>query len=418
MPRPTILSRMSPVSRSRRGKKKQPKNRTHALSREEVPKTLSDWNLPPVRRQPNWFAPSTEAVLGRLDGVLAASGPRQLEQAVAELLGGQLHTIVLGHHVGLSFSWWFEELVESAADRVRVAGADPDGGWVAPWRLLHGLTSIGSPALASDAAAAMRKCRPGGKLLRTQPNWLRLMSKVSATGEVWQLRDTYGTRRALIAGYTYPGGLDRTVFLFDYDVSGAVDLVKPGVYDDVEEAAAAWRGAIGDTAYGVLPSAVESTDDLQALWHFAPDEELVKGTEDREVMDNWFRVQRRTSDLFDALRRRGLVVPEAEWLPDEADIDRMAEAFTAWHVGEHGGPPAADVVDALVEEWLEGALPDSWYLVSPARAEYQRALIGDWLSGDPVTEGAKALLPELVRWLGERAGLPRQLVDRAVHAAR
>jgi hypothetical protein len=36
---------------------------------------------------------------------------------------------------------------------------------------------------------------------------------------------------------------------------------------------------------------------------------------------------------------------------------------------------------------------------------------------DPVTAAAKALLPEWVRWNGEKSGLPGPLVDRSVTAA-
>jgi hypothetical protein len=45
-------------------------------------------------------------------------------------------------------------------------------------------------------------------------------------------------------------------------------------------------------------------------------------------------------------------------------------------------------------------------------------LISDWIPDHPVTVGAKALLPEWVRWNCEQSGLPRHLTDHAVAAAR
>jgi hypothetical protein len=54
--------------------------------------------------------------------------------------------------------------------------------------------------------------------------------------------------------------------------------------------------------------------------------------------------------------------------------------------------------------------------VSPHRSESFRELIGDWLD-DPVTDAARALLPEWVRWNGEQAGVPAPLIDHAVSAA-
>ena len=54
--------------------------------------------------------------------------------------------------------------------------------------------------------------------------------------------------------------------------------------------------------------------------------------------------------------------------------------------------------------------------VSPHRTQYFRGLIGDW-QDDPITDAALVLLPEWVRWNGERPAFPALLIDRAVSAA-
>ncbi|WP_261576118.1 hypothetical protein [Frankia gtarii] len=47
-----------------------------------------------VGEQPDWFAPATEAVLQEADVLLAAAGPRELEEATVRLLGRQLRRAV------------------------------------------------------------------------------------------------------------------------------------------------------------------------------------------------------------------------------------------------------------------------------------------------------------------------------------
>ena len=74
-------------------------------------------------------------------------------------------------------------------------------------------------------------------------------------------------------------------------------------------------------------------------------------------------------------------------------------------------------VGSSVGEWLEGALPGTWHAAPPHRAQFQLNLISDWIPDHPVTVGAKALLPEWVRWNCEQSGLPGRLLDHAVAVA-
>jgi hypothetical protein len=91
-----------------------------------------------------------------------------------------------------------------------------------------------SVALASIAQAQVDTARKRlGPNAGVQPAWLRQLAKIAATGKVWQVRDVYGGRFAVIAGFEYPGGTDSSVFLFDIDASGFVDLISAGVYDDI-----------------------------------------------------------------------------------------------------------------------------------------------------------------------------------------
>lgn len=78
-----------------------------------------------------WFDDSITDVLNRSDAVLAARGPRELEEATAGLLGAELHRAINEEARGLRFDSWFEHLVEAAVARIR-AEAGRDGAWQAP----------------------------------------------------------------------------------------------------------------------------------------------------------------------------------------------------------------------------------------------------------------------------------------------
>ena len=425
-PSPTML-RMSPVSRGRKRKKSKstsgPRGTAHHRSdgiqagQPQSAFAAMQALLGPPQR-PAWFDSATKAVLDQADVVMAARGPRELEQVTAELLGAELHRVLAEEREGMWFSWWFEELTDAATARIREEGRD--GAGEPPWRLLHGLTSIASPVLRSIAQTAVDRARKGLRgdvAARQQPDWLGRLGRITATGEVWEMRDAYGTRIALIAGFSYPDEVDRSVFLFDIDVCGVIEIVHAGVFDDVAQAATAWRALVGDTAGSARPERVETAERLVYLVHWDLGEDILRGTESRTVLDNWFRARRRVHDLAEALRRRGMSLPGARSLYHDIDTDPMAAAFTGWHVRRHGTEPDPEAVGALAQEWMEGALPDTWHAVSPHRVEFQLALISDWIPDDPVTVAAKALLPEWVRWHGEQAGLPEHLVDRGVAVA-
>ncbi len=350
---------------------------------------------------------------------MTAQGPRELEQATAELLGTELHRALRDERRGLWFDWFFEELAEATADRILDEAARQDDSWQAKQRLLYGLASIGSPglrALVENALARVRKGLPAGAQAR-QPEWLRLLPKITATGEVWEMHDVYGTRFGVIAGFRYPGGIDLSVFLFDIDACEIVRLASAGVFDDLDQAAAAWREFAGEAALNAQPSRVETADRLYCLAHLELEEQLLGGSESRTVLDSWFRANRRHIDLADALRRRSMPLPEAKSLYHDLDTARMAEQFAAWHLRRHGGTPDPEAAEVLAEIWLEGALPGTRHAASPHRARSRLDQLNEDFVDDPVVTGAKVLLPEWVRWHGEESGLPENFIGQSVAVA-
>jgi hypothetical protein len=273
--------------------------------------------------------------------------------------------------------------------------------------------------LAASAQTALGRARKhlARDAYQSQPAWLRLLPRISATGEVWQMLDVYGARFAVIAGFSYPDDVDPSVFLFDIDACGLVNLVLAGVFDDEEEAAASWRAMVGNAADHSRLTPVAAADQLSCLVQCQTGGDIIQGTESRVVADNWFRARRRTHDLAQALHRRGLELPEARNLFDDVDIESMARTFTTWYRTAHGTEPPPEGVEAVAAEWLEGALPGTRHAASPHRAGYLLTLISDWDPDHPATLAAKALLPEWVRWNGEQAGLPEHFINRAVTAA-
>jgi hypothetical protein len=220
----------------------------------------------------------------------------------------------------------------------------------------------------------------------------------------------------VIAEYVFPGDASSWWYLWDVDASGFVVLADAGVYDDAEQAAQAWRAHVGDP--DPTPAVVADPAELRCLAELDTGDEMsVRGNEPRQVMDNWFRANARIGCLARVLGSQGRPLPARASLYHDVDVTVLTEPFSDWHVRVHRGTPNPEVVEALAAEWMEGALPETWFSVSPARIRFQRELIGDWVLDDPVTRGVIALLPEWVRWLGERAGLTADRMQPLLDAA-
>ena len=371
----------------------------------------------PLDRYTQWWEPSHNRVIAASLGLLAAQGPRALEQATAELVGAELYDAVHKQRYGLRFDLWAEELVDRAAKRMVDAAGRGDDSWQGPWWLLHGLSSIGSYGLggyAWEQASKAARSLPSDVQV-ADPGWLKLLPGIKATGDVRVMRDAYETRFGVIAAMSYPGGVDPSVYLMDIDASELIGLAGAGVFGDVDQAAAVWREQVGVSAEGLVPVPATS-ESLTCLVYCEHEDQQVIGDESRTLMDNWFRGPRRMHDVHDALQERGIALPEYHSLFQDIDVAPMAEPFIAWYSERHGHRPSREAVEALAGEWLEGMLPGTEHSVSPKRSESFRGLISDWLD-DPITDAVLALLPEWVRWNGEQAGVPASLIERAVSAA-
>ena len=152
---------------------------------------------------------------------------------------------------------------------------------------------------------------------------------------------------------------------------------------------------------GAEPSLVETADRLSCLAYLELEEELVDGSEPRTVLDNWLRANRRHMDLAEALRHRGMALPEATSLYHDLYITPMAEEFSCLASEPVLNTPDPRWPRCEPEVWLEGTLPSTRHAVSPHRARSRLEQINEDFIDAPVTTAAKALLLEWVRWNGE-----------------
>lgn len=344
------------------------------------------------------------SILDSAGELKTAAGPRELEQATAELVGAELHGMVhddAGVHVEL----WFRSLAADAAIRLLEGKAGEGVRY-----LLHGLTAIGPPG---TVPATRQKLQQTKRVAGAEPAWLQRMAKPKAGREAWRLEDRFGTRLAIVMEYAFAKE-PSVAYLFDVDACGLPRLAGAGVHDDVEAAAEAWRSAVGDTAAGAPLERVTSSSELRALAQL--DFRTPMGDETRNQADEWFRAERRIHDLATALRSTACPVPARRSFFDE-DSTPLVEEFTEWHTGAHGGPPDPELTEMVAQEWQDGILPQTTYCVSPERLAYQLAIIDDSYERETAAE-LRALLCRWSRWLGERDGLPEDLLDRVDRAAR
>lgn len=352
----------------------------------------------------DWFPKRNAAILDAAGSLTTATGPRDLEQATAELVGGELHQAIHGETGGLILDLWLRSLIIDA--RIRLVEGGPDEGIR---YLLHGVTAIGPPDAVKEARLALKRTRWAS----SGPTWLGGMAKPKAGRDVRRLEDRYGTRLGIVMEYAFPGG-SPMAYLFDVDASGIPLLVDSGVHDDAARAADAWRAAAGDTATDAPLEAVTSSGELRALAQL--DLQTPFGDETRSRADDWYRAQRRVQDLAAALRSTAHPLPPQRSFFDE-DTTPLVEEFSEWHVARHGHAPDEELTGILAGEWQEGILPQTTYCVSPQRIEYQLSIIGDTFEPETVAE-LRNLIRIWSRWLGERDGLPEDLLARIDRATR
>jgi hypothetical protein len=396
---------MSPKSRGRKSKKKssrpRPVNpRASKSDRGSFAPNLGGLPDPTIL---DYFFAAAESediayrqVLGQLldesGDLLAVTGPRQLEQATAEMLGAALSTREVSH---LRPDMVFRELVEVARDRVRSDIAGSNDTWRGPWWLLHGLASLGSFGDGGYAAQQIAAVKvPAG-----EPNWLGLLPGVSLTGDVYELRDTWGLEIGIIGEFAYPGG-DPHVYLLGLDASWDISITAAGVYDDVAAAETAWRSSLsaGETASEIQPI---TRNGLAILYGAEHCEELT-GLDN--LLTEHYRAERRIGDIVTKLgSRRAKPSPGTD-----------AGEFMAWYRARRGSDPDEDLAVSLSEEWDLGLTPGTSDLMSPRRANGFYEYVLNMFVVEPAE--LDDMVPEWIRWRGEKTGTAPEVIETLIAA--
>lgn len=123
-----------------------------------------------------------------------------------------------------------------------------------------------------------------------------------------------------------------------------------------------------------------------------------------ELLTERYRAERRISDILTKLGSRR-ATPSFEPDPEE---------FVAWYRLRHGRDLEDDLAELLAEEWTLGILPGTAQLLSPRRAtgfcDYCRYMAG------VDEEDLQQVMPEWIRWVGEKAGADPEMIEASAAA--
>jgi hypothetical protein len=298
-------------------------------------------------------------------------------------------------------------LVDAAVATVRASKGQTDA-WRAPWQVLTAVAGVLPYSDSEAVAGAIAQLRNTmGSVLPAK------LSGPDVSGPVLWARDRYGSRFAVAAPIVVA---DQPVrwYLWDIDACGhEAFTVHSGFYPTSEAALAAWQTEVG----GIAAAGAELTpvDDPWLLAELLPAAEGIFGTGGESVAQ--FAEYHRSRRLAEAVKQ---VTRVREPRPDGGGLDAAAAAveFTLWLRSVGGG--RRDVPADLDE--LARELADSWCLndiaavyatCSPHRVALCVPHVRNYYLDD-FAERLVALLPEWIRWLGERNAIPRELTDRCL----
>ncbi|GAB4085710.1 hypothetical protein GCM10028784_23400 [Myceligenerans cantabricum] len=350
-------------------------------------------------RTAGWFADAQESIRSGSAALVGLDGPRAVMVATAELLGGVYHHVL--HEVGrdMFFEEFSAELIERTAADLQDGVGDPER----LARLLYGLCAMALPDDAEEIWARYLAAVGASRSFPAAP-WLLSKPELRATGRLWRAMDEIGgARRVVFAELEW--ARDTFVYAWDIDVCDHPLPLNAGVFDDVEQAHAAWQAWVGPVARDARP---ERVDDVP--WGHLYRESFMglRGDETRSLMDNWHLTQRAAQLVGSRLGTS----PEDE----RADWRDALVDFVAWCEAERGRPLTADerdVTEAFVEYWCDLIPRDTWGVISPHRIVWNRGAITDWFD-DEWYPKVLTVLPDWIRYQGHRTGATEAHVERAL----
>ena len=225
----------------------------------------------------------------------------------------------------------------------------------------------------------------------------------------------YGSRRLLVAPFSYDGGAPDHWYAWDIDLCW-IAVVGAGVFASAEDALREWRDAVGPAASGAALSSCPAGMTAQLLGpclRTAPLAGMLHGNEPRELIREYYRLRRRARDLTGSA--------DAAAGSSPFDACHVPNAFLNWYATRHGDVPAAvtQATATIQEECGPHEYPDerSFYSCSPHRIEMAAHLIRESYFADHANPALR-LLPERTQWCIERTGLDGDAAARSREAAR
>jgi hypothetical protein len=298
-------------------------------------------------------------------------------------------------------------LVDAAVAKVRASKGQADA-CRAPWRVLTAVAGVLPYPDSEAAVGAIAQLRNTmGSVLPAK------LSGPDVSGPVLWARDRYGSRFVVAAPIAVA---DQPVrwYLWDIDACGhEAFTVHSGFYPTSEAALAAWQTGVGGIA--AAGAELAPVDDPWLVAELLPAAEGIFGAGGESVAQ--FAEYHRSRRLAEAVKQ---VTRVRETRPAGGGLDAATAAveFTSWLRSVGGGRRDVPVdLDELARE-----LADSWCLngiaavyatCSPHRVALCVLHVRNYYLDD-FAEQLVALLPEWIRWLGERNAIPRELADRCL----
>jgi hypothetical protein len=384
-----------------------------------------------------WWRDSHERILARARARTWPARLADLETQACQIVGDEFYDRLHSPGTGLHPAQWLCALAEKTGAASRTAltrGADD---WQKLWALLCGLALM-APRTPADAAeeparerfpefpeikdpleTALAEAERFVKLAagrEVPPGLGHLADGWRPAGEPLVARDVYGSRRLVMAPFSYDGGAADHWYAWDIDLCWIDVVVGAGVFASAEDALGEWREAVGPAASGAELSSCPpglTAPLLASCLRTGPLADMLQGNEPRDLVREYYRLRRRARDLTGSAG----AVPGSSLF----DNGHATEAFLTWYATRHDEVPAAvpEAAAIIHEEWGPHEYPDerSFYACSPHRIEMAAHLIREAYVANHANPALR-LLPEWTQWCIERTGLGGDAAARSRQAAR
>jgi hypothetical protein len=384
-----------------------------------------------------WWRESHERILALAHALTWPTRLVDLETQTCQIVGDEFYDRLRSPGTGLHPAQWLRALAEATGVALRTAPAQGADDWQKPWALLCGL-ALTAPRTPADAVhetirerlpefpdikdpleTALAEAERFAKLAAdrgVKADLDDLADGCRPAGEPLVAGDAYGSRRLVMAPFSYDGGAPDHWYAWDIDLCWIDVVVGADVFASAEDALREWRDAVGPAASGAALSScpVGMTSQLLApCLSTGPLADMLQGNEPRDLIREYYRLRRRARDLTGSA--------DAAAGSSPFDAGHAPDAFLNWYATRHDDVPGAvaQATATVHEEWGPHEYPDerSFYACSPHRIEMAAHLIRGSYFAD-YANPALRLLPEWTQWCIERTGLEGEAAARSREAAR